>query len=64
MIISSDLMHWFFFFQAPSKLLIQVPRFGKQYKTYQKIIPAAKLNVADLIVSQRKFFISHILPCD
>ena len=42
--------------QTPSKLLIQVPRFGKQYKTYEKIIPAAKLNVADLIVSPRKLF--------
>ena len=33
-----------------------MPRFGKQYKTYEKIIPAAKLDVADLIVSPRKLF--------
>ena len=52
MIISSALL----FFQAPPKLLIQVPRFGKQYKTHQKIIPAVKLNVADLMVSQCKLF--------
>ena len=57
MIISSAL---FFLFQAPSKLLIQVPRFGKQYKTYEKIIPAAKLNVADLIVlSCKLFYLPH-----
>ena len=32
----------------PSKLLIQVPRFGRQFKTYEKIIPDLKLSVADL----------------
>ena len=54
MITSSDVMHCFF--QAPSKLLIQVPKFGKQYKTYEKIIPAAKLNVVDLMVPPCKLF--------
>ena len=44
----------YFLFQVPSRLLIQVPRFGKQYKTYQKIIPAEKLKVAELTMSPRK----------
>lgn len=34
--------------QMPSKLLVQVPRFGRQFKTYEKIIPDLKLNVTDL----------------
>ena len=32
----------------PSKLLIQVPRFGRQFKTYEKIIPDLKLSITDL----------------
>ena len=35
--------------QVPSKLLIQVPRFGKKFKTFQKIIPSEVLNVADVV---------------
>lgn len=37
------------FTQMPSKLLIQVPRFGRQFKTYEKIIPDLKLSITDLI---------------
>jgi len=36
------------FTELPPKLLIQVPRFGKQFKTYQKIIPDLSLDVSDL----------------
>ena len=30
-------------------VLIQVPRFGKQFKTFAKVIPNLKLNVAELV---------------
>ena len=37
------------YIQSPSRLLIQVPRFGKQFKTYQKIVPNLSLDVMDLV---------------
>jgi len=45
------------FTQQPQKLLIQVPRFGKQFKTYQKIIPDLSLDVIDLTDSSALCFI-------
>ena len=38
----------------PSKLLIQAPRFGRDFKFYEKIIPGTKLKVRDLLCSKRK----------
>ena len=32
----------------PQKLLIQVPRYGKQFKTFQRIIPDKHLDIKDL----------------
>ncbi len=32
--------------QVPSKLLIQVPRFGNKFQTFSKIIPAEIINVS------------------
>ena len=42
------------YIQSPSRLLIQVPRFGKQFKTYQKIVPDLNLDVMDLVDSPCK----------
>ena len=36
-------------FQVPPKLLIQVPRFGKQFKTFEKVVPTLTLNIADIV---------------
>ena len=36
------------FSQIPQKLLIQVPRYGKQFKTFQLIIPDKRLNIREL----------------
>ena len=35
--------------QVPSKLLIQVPRYGKQFQTFKRIIPGVKLDPAPLL---------------
>ena len=42
------------YIQPPARLLIQVPRFGKQFKTYQKIVPDLSLDVMDLVDSSCK----------
>ena len=34
--------------QIPHKLLIQVPRYGKRFKTFQRVIPDKTLNVKSL----------------
>ena len=36
--------------QVPSQLLIQVPRFGKKFKTYEKVIPELVINVGEITV--------------
>ena len=36
--------------QEPSKLLIQVPRFGKKFKAFQKIIPNKILDIKEVTV--------------
>lgn len=50
--------------QVPSKLLIQVPRFGKKFQTFQKIIPAKSLNVAESIDAEKPageyIFLGHL----
>jgi len=44
-------------FQLPSKLLIQVPKFGKQIKARQKIMPDLSLvDIMDLTDSPSKYF--------
>jgi ubiquitin thioesterase CYLD len=37
------------FAEVPSKLLIQVPRYGKQFQTYKRIIPRIKLDATPLL---------------
>lgn len=39
----------FTFFQVPSCLIIQMPRFGKDYKMYPRILPSMVLDVTDVI---------------
>ena len=34
--------------QVPSKLLIQVPRHGKKYQSFQKIIPDIQLDISEV----------------
>lgn len=35
--------------QAPSCLIIQMPRFGKDFKMFNKIFPSLKLDITDLL---------------
>ncbi len=42
------------FFQVPSKFLIQVPRFGREFQTYKKIVPELKLNIRELTDTYKK----------
>ena len=37
--------------QVPGKLLLQMPRFGKEFKMYNKIIPSLNLDVVPLLDS-------------
>ena len=37
--------------QVPSKLLVQVPRYGKQLQTYKRIIPGIKFDTTPLLDS-------------
>ena len=34
--------------QYPSKLLIQVPRYGKKYKSFNGIIPSLELDISEI----------------
>lgn len=37
------------FVQAPSCLIIQMPRFGKDFKMFNKIFPSLELDITDLL---------------
>ncbi|KFV98774.1 Ubiquitin carboxyl-terminal hydrolase CYLD, partial [Fulmarus glacialis] len=39
-----------FFSQIPSCFIIQMPRFGKEYKMFSKIIPSLELDITDLLL--------------
>uniref|UniRef100_A0A4W3K9Z2 Ubiquitin carboxyl-terminal hydrolase CYLD n=1 Tax=Callorhinchus milii TaxID=7868 RepID=A0A4W3K9Z2_CALMI len=43
--ISSDLK----FAEAPSCLIVQMPRFGKEFKMFDKIFPSLELDITDLL---------------
>ena len=49
--------------QVPSKLLIQVPRYGKQFKTYKKIVPALELDISELTESPRMPTFTCMITC-
>ena len=36
-------------FQVPSCLIVQMPRFGKDYKMYKRIIPSLELDITDVL---------------
>lgn len=52
---SQQLLEWSFinsdlkFAEAPSCLIIQMPRFGKDFKMYNKIFPSLELDITDLL---------------
>ena len=45
--------HLLFFSQIPSCFIIQMPRFGKEYKMFSKIIPSLELDVTDLLLDSK-----------
>lgn len=44
----SSVFH-FLSLQAPSCLIIQMPRFGKDFKMFNKIFPSLELDITDLL---------------
>lgn len=36
-------------FQVPSCLILQMPRFGKSYKMYKRIVPSLYLDITDIL---------------
>ncbi|XP_030620880.1 ubiquitin carboxyl-terminal hydrolase CYLD isoform X1 [Chanos chanos] len=52
---SQQLLEWSFinsdlkFAEAPSCLIIQMPRFGKEFKMFNKIFPSLELDITDLL---------------
>lgn len=36
--------------QVPSCLILQMPRFGKKFKMFDKIIPSLELDISDLLL--------------
>jgi len=41
------------FSQIPSCFIIQMPRFGKEYKMFSKIIPSLELDITDLLLDSK-----------
>ena len=48
----------FFFLKAPSCLLIQMPRFGRDFKMFEKIFPSLELNITDLLEGSKYIVLS------
>ena len=46
--------------QVPSCLIIQMPRFGKDYKMFRRIIPSLELDITDLLEEGRNVFLNCI----
>lgn len=42
-------LSFLFSLQAPSCLIIQMPRFGKDFKMFNKIFPSLELDITDLL---------------
>lgn len=40
--------------EVPSCLIIQMPRFGKNYKMYSRILPSQVLDITDIIEDCKK----------
>lgn len=39
--------------QVPSCLILQMPRFGKKFKMFEKIVPSLELDITDLLSEGR-----------
>ena len=46
----------FFIFKYPLRLLLQIPRYGKQFKTFKGVIPSLELDVTMLCEQYGKKF--------
>ena len=46
------------FFKAPSCLIIQMPRFGRDFKMFEKIFPSLELNITDLLEGSKYIVLS------
>ena len=42
--------------RVPSVLILQMPRFGRQFKVYDRILPSQILDVTDVIEDGKKYF--------
>ena len=47
-------------FQYPTRLLLQMPRYGKRFKSFQRIVPSLELDVTQLCMTRE--FIGSCLP--
>ncbi|XP_064467189.1 uncharacterized protein LOC135378187 isoform X1 [Ornithodoros turicata] len=43
------------FKKVPSKLIIQMPRFGRQFKVYSRVLPSLKLDITDILENSPRF---------
>ena len=48
-VLTSLLLLLLLLFQIPSVLILQMPRFGKDFKMYDKILPSLELDITDLL---------------
>lgn len=46
--------------QAPSCLIIQMPRFGKDFKMFNKIFPSLELDITDLLEDSELYLIFFV----
>ena len=48
-VLTSLMLLLLLLFQIPSVLILQMPRFGKDFKMYDKILPSLELDITDLL---------------
>ena len=58
----SKTMCLFFSFKEPSCLIIQMPRFGRDFKLFEKIFPSLELNITDLL-EDSKYIVLSLFFC-
>ena len=51
----SHLRHFLFLFQTPSVLVLQLPRYGKEFKAREKILPSLDLKMGNLLEHGKKY---------
>lgn len=57
--LSSILIVLSFYLQVPSCLILQMPRFGKKFKMFEKIIPSLELDITDLLSEGTVKYMQH-----